>query len=373
MFPLLYDKLQNSVSAFEYNGFGFITECTEFLVTEERNGEYTFSAKIKSTDRLADKIQNGAYIKAKANSQDEPQIFYIEKIKVDKYGDMVILGSHISRLFLSNGTIPQYTNHVITDTPSVIMSELQYALWFEDIPYNWFSFLSDINVKKEFSFGFDSAQDFKSIMFDDERGMATIFKAELHFDNFKTNLLKKRGKEIHRIAFGTNISEFEQVNSINEYYTHIMPYAKCETTDDKEIIVTATEPYRTNLGAVFKRTYLMDCTSKITRTKVNPSTGYNFSEVRAMLKEVVERYMQDTEQVEKYISITVTLESELQKLKNCGLCDKVVVIHKDGSEIESKITKTVYDSISEKYKEIGIGEVKLKMSDFVKIQRRFRR
>lgn len=373
MFPLLYDKLQNSASAFEYNGLGFITECAEFLVTEERNGEYTFQAKIKSTDRLADKIKNGAYIKAKANSQDEPQIFYIEKIKFDKYGDMVISGSHISRLFLQNGTIPQHTNHLMTDIPSAIMTELQYALWFEDIPYNWFSFSSDISAKKDFSLGFNSAKDFKSIMFDDESGMATIFKAELHFDNFKINLLRKRGEETHRIAFGSNISEFEQVNSINEYYTHIMPYARCETVDGEEVTITATEPYRTNLNAVFKKTYLLDCTSKITRTKVNPLNGYNYNEVKAMLKDVVEQYIQDTEQIEEYVSITVTLESELQKLKSCGLCDKAVVIHKDGSEIESKITKTVYDSISEKYKEIGIGEVKLKMSDFVKIQRRFRR
>lgn len=57
MYPLLYDSLQNSTESFNTNGYGFITECTEFLVTEERNGIYTFEAKIKSTDRLIDKVK----------------------------------------------------------------------------------------------------------------------------------------------------------------------------------------------------------------------------------------------------------------------------------------------------------------------------
>ena len=203
--------------------------------------------------------------------------------------------------------------------------------------------------------------------------MTAVFKAELLCDNFNINLLLNRGTDTHRIAFGSNISEFKQVNSINEYYTHIMPYAECETTDGKKVTVTATEPYLTNLNATLKKTYLFDCSSKITRTKVDPQTGYNFSEVRTMLEDAVKEYLQDAEQIAEYVNITVTLESELEALKNCSLCDKVTIINKDGSEIESKITKTVYESISEKYTEIGIGEVNLKMSDFLKIKRRLRR
>lgn len=373
MFPLLYDNAQNSTNAFDYNGYGFITECTEFKVTEERNGAYTFQAKIKGTDRLIGKIKNGAYIKAKANSHDNPQLFYIEKIEVDKYGDMTISGSHISRLFFQNGTVPMYYNYSEVDSPSAIMSNLQYEVWYSDAPYSWFNFSSNIRVKKEFSLGFNSAETFENILLNEENGLTAVFKAELLCDNFNINLLLNRGTDTHRIAFGSNISEFKQVNSINEYYTHIMPYAECETTDGKKVTVTATEPYLTNLNATLKKTYLFDCSSKITRTKVDPQTGYNFSEVRTMLEDAVKEYLQDAEQIAEYVNITVTLESELEALKNCSLCDKVTIVHKDGSEIESKIAKTVYDSISEKYTEIGIGEVNLKMSDFLKIKRRFRR
>lgn len=373
MYPLLYDSLQNSTESFNTNGYGFITECTEFLVTEERNGIYTFEAKIKSTDRLIDKVKNGAYIKAKANSQDGPQVFYIEKIEIDKYGDMTVSGSHISRLFFQNGTVPMYFNYSKDDDPASIISNLQYEVWYKDIPYSWFEFNSNINLKREFSLGFNSAEKFENILLNDGEGLTSVFKAELWCNNFTVNLLSSRGKGTHRLIFGSNISEFKQINSINEYYTHIMPYARCETTEGKEVTVTATELYTTNLNAVFKKTYLFDCTSKITKTKVNPQTGLGYNDVRNMLKDAVEEYLKNTEQVTEYVNITVTLESELANLKDCGLCDKVIVLHKDGSEIESKITKTVYDSISEKYTEIGIGEVNLKMSDFLKIKRGFRR
>lgn len=373
MYPLLYDKVQSDTVAFNYNGYGFITSCTDFLVTEERNGAYTFEAKIKSTERLINKIQTGAYIKAKANSQDAPQLFFIEKIEVDKYGDITISGSHISRLFLQNGTIPQYYNYLLSDTPAAVMSKLLQDVWYETIPYRWFSFATDVDIAKNFSLGFNSAEKFEDILLDSENGLVSIYKGEIYCDNFTISLLANRGKKKHRIAFGANISDFKQTNSLNEYYTHIMPYAKCETIDGNEVTVTATELYKTKLNTLFKRTYLMDCTSRITRLKVDPRTGNNYNEIRTMLKEEVQQYLYDTEQVEEYVNITVTLESELENLRRCGLCDKVIVIHKDGSEIESKITKTVYDSISEKYKEIGIGEVNLKMSDYIKVQRRFRR
>ena len=61
MYPILYniaDYYKNPTPLFESNGFGFLTECTEFLVTMEQNGTYSFSAKIKSTDKLAPKIKN---------------------------------------------------------------------------------------------------------------------------------------------------------------------------------------------------------------------------------------------------------------------------------------------------------------------------
>lgn len=70
-----------------------------------------------------------------------------------------------------------------------------------------------------------------------------------------------------------------------------MPYARCETTEGKEVTVTATELYTTNLNAVFKKTYLFDCTSKITKTKVNPQTGLGYNDVRNMLKDAVEEYL----------------------------------------------------------------------------------
>jgi hypothetical protein len=45
----------------------------------------------------------------------------------------------------------------------------------------------------------------------------------------------------------------------------------------------------------------------------------------------------------------------------------------DGTNLNRKISKTVYDSVSQKYKEITIGDLSMSISDLLKIQRRFKR
>jgi len=162
MYPILYniaDYYKNPTPLFESNGFGFLTECTEFLVTMEQNGTYSFSAKIKSTDKLAPKIKITSYIKAKVNNVSEPQYFYVTKIEVDKNGDLTVSGEHVSRMFFQNGTIPRATDGSMYGTPKELIDHFMrdYSqvgkplyMWFTDAPYKWFNFSSSITAKKGF-------------------------------------------------------------------------------------------------------------------------------------------------------------------------------------------------------------------------------
>ena len=122
-----------------------------------------------------------------------------------------------------------------------------------------------------------------------------------------------------------------------------------------------------------KNTYLYDCTSKIKKYTLNPSTGENYEEVRDALRNAVADYNYSTEQTSETLSIRVTLENELTKMHAIKLYDEVTVVMPDGTNLNRRISKTVYDSVSQKYKEITIGDLSMSMSDLIKIQRRFKR
>ena len=388
MYPILYnvaDFYKNSTPLFESNGFGFLTECTEFLTTMEQNGTYSFSTKIKSTDKLASKIKITSYIKAKVNNVSEPQYFYVTKIEVDKNGDLTVSGEHVSRMFFQNGTIPRATDGSMYGTPKELIDHFMrdYSqagnplhMWFTDTPYKWFNFNSSITTKKTISLGYSQAVKFEEIFKNDDEGLINQFGGVLFFDNFDIHFEKittAGAKSGYRIAFGANVSDFKQSAEIGNYYTHVMPYARCSTTDKDEVVVSSFEPYETGLKRSIKNTYLYDCTSKIKRFTLNKSTGENYEEVRDALRNAVADYNYSTEQTAETLSIKVTLENELTKMHAIKLYDEVTVVMPDGTNLSRRISKTVYDSVSQKYKEITIGDLDMSMSDLLKIQRRFRR
>lgn len=388
MQPILYntaDCYKNSTPLFDSNGFGFLTECTEFLTTMEHNGAYSFSAKIKSTDKLASKIKITSYIKAKVNNVSEPQLFYVTKIEIDKNGDLTVSGEHASRMFFQNGTIPRATDGSMYGTPKELIDHFMrdYSqsgkplyMWFTDVPYRWFNFNSSITTKKTISLGYSQAVKFEEIFKNDDEGLINQFGGVLFFDNFDIYFEKittAGAKSGYRIAFGANVSDFKQSAEIGNYYTHVMPYARCSTTDKDEVVVSSFEPYETGLKRSIKNTYLYDCSSKIKRFTLNKSTGENYEEVRDALRNAVADYNYSTEQTAETLSIKVTLENELTKMNAIKLYDEVTIVMPDGTNFSRRISKTVYDSVSHKYKEITIGDLSMSMSDLLKIQRRFKR
>ena len=162
MQPILYetaDYYKNPTALLESNGVGFLNECTEFLTTMEENGTYSFSAKIKSTDKLASKIKITSYIKAKVNNVSEPQLFYVTKIEVDKNGDLTISGEHVSRMFFQNGTIPRATDGSMYGTPKELIDHFMRDYSQSDKPLHMCSLklhtsglilLRQLPLKKEF-------------------------------------------------------------------------------------------------------------------------------------------------------------------------------------------------------------------------------
>lgn len=118
---------------------------------------------------------------------------------------------------------------------------------------------------------------------------------------------------------------------------------------------------------------MYDCTSKIKKFTLNKSTGENYEEVRDALRNAVADYNYSAGTNIGNSEYKVTLENELTKMHAIKLYDEVTVVMPDGTNFSRRISKTVYDSVSQKYKEVTIGDLEMSMSDLLKIQRRFKK
>ncbi|MBR0089943.1 MAG: hypothetical protein IJP94_08900, partial [Clostridia bacterium] len=104
--------------------------------------------------------------------------------------------------------------------------------------------------------------------------------------------------------------------------------------------------------------------------KYDASTSSGRAAIKSRLNTLTQRYVNsNTSKLgQPKANIVITEQSELNKLQDVGLCDKVRVVHSAaGLTLESnKITKVVYDSLRERYVQHQIGERKLNLSDYIK-------
>lgn len=378
MLPRLYTA---SVDKAHYNnnGLGFLKDCTKCEITEERNGAYTLSMTVAATDPLIPKIAISQIIKAKANNEDNPQLFEITKIVVKSTGEYEITGQHIKYLYCQNcpETDGNYIDMIVKGTPTdVIKLVSEGGLMFESP----FQFKSDIKQIKDFDLNDVKSGKIGDLLAGTDNSLVNVYEGEFHYDNFNVELLKSRGSDSgYRLMFGHNISDYTQTVTNDAEYSHIMGYAKITRSDDKDgYIVLTGDPVQSSTKRKFPKVKIIDFSSKIRDYfggdfKVNPQTGLHMSNIRDMLLNFTNEYMISDEncRTDAEVNIKVTYEPELDKMQNLKLCDTVNVCFNEYTPpIKAKISKVVYDSLAERYTLMEIGEQKVSLLNFIKNKRR---
>lgn len=377
MLPRLYDA-SLSKNSYKTNGYGFIRDCTECLVTEELNGAYSLTLKVASTDPLIDNIGISMIIKAKANNEDSPQLFEINKIVATPQGGLEIQAQHIKFLCCQNciSNTGNTVDYKETGTPQAIMDTVFSDLMFE----NHFEFYSDIETSKEFDLSDSPSKKLGDIFGGTENSLITEFGGEFHYDNFKIEFLKSRGSDSgHKIMFGHNMSDYNQTVTNDAAYSHLMGYAKVTRSDISGGSATlAGSPVLSNTDRVFPKVKLIDFSSKVREYfggdfKVNPQTGENYQDAIDMITYFTNEYMilnVNYRTVEE-VNITITYDHELDKLQNIKLGDTVKVCFGKGRySLSAKISKAIYDSLAERYISIEVGEHKTSLLNFIQNKRR---
>ena len=349
MTPILYKADTVDFSTF---GVGALSECTLCEVTEERNGAFECTLKYPVTGILFAELKNERLIKAKPNDTSKEQLFRIYRITTPINGIVTIYAQHIS-YDLSNIAELMWSSALIS--PSLAMSRL----FTKTATTHNFKCSTDFSSAKPFSVS--KPKSVRACLGGSEGSMLDLWGGEYEWDNFNVILHSKRGKDNGVvIEYGKNLTEMEQDNDFTDVYTDILPYAVF-SDESTEKVVTLSEVTLPIVDTPLRsKTLIKDFTEFF-----EDKASINENSLRNKAKNFIKANPLGVETP----TLTVAFEPLWKQpeystiLERVSLCDTVTIRHSAlGITAKSKVIKTVYDSLAEKYVSITLGSAK---SNFV--------
>ena len=361
MIPVLYEQTERD---FSHNGIGFLSDAVKATVTEERNGAFELSLQYPIAGIWFEQIKTGSIVKAKANETSEPQLFRVYKISKPLQGVVTYSAEHIS--YDLTGVFTLGVNSDETTAEEAMSKAVSGA-----VPECSYTVYSDIAEKRPLATEIPASV---RAVFGTIRD---TFGGEFEFDNFSVKLHKARGSDNGvTIAYGKNLTDLKQESNISECYTHILPYAAYqrepeeydENAEPETVYVYLPEKILPIPGAEAfgrKKIYSLDLSDRF-------EEGAAYTE--AELRELAEDFLTDTDIGAPKVSLSVSFVQlwQTEEYKNIAplervrLCDIVTVkFPRLGVESKSKVVKTVFDTLSEHYESIDLGDVKETLADAV--------
>lgn len=360
MIPILYARNDTN---FNKNGLGLLSDAISCIVTEERNGAFELELKYPITGLHYESLDEDAVIKAKPNDSADNQLFRVYKSSKPINGIVTYYAEHIS-YGLNGNPIPgiQITNSLAAEA---ILKGLQAAVFTHS-----FTAWSDVGTTR--SFENTSPLSVRAFLGGSDNSVLEQYGGEFEFDNFTIKLHAARGSDTGVvIEYGKNLTDIKQERNIEEVYTALYPYAiKKESTEIEttETLVTLSE-------------------------KILPTDSYGaYGHDRAMIKDFSGDFEQDEEITESALrekaqayleentidtpSVNITVSflhlwqtadyAAVAPLEKVKLCDTVTVrFAKLGVEAKAKVIKTVFNTLTEKYDSIELGDAKSSFADTV--------
>lgn len=353
MMPILFES---NASDFSSNGIGVLTDAIECTVEEERNGIFQLHMVYPAGGEFARHIMVGQIISCPVKPQGTNALFDIVRVSSPKYDRIEIDAKHISYR-LNKIVITPYRP---SDAQSigVTLSNLQNRMVNGDGFYFGSSGTFDTGI-----ISFDTPRTARSVLGD----VIETFGGEIVWHNNVASdkqilILKERGSaRDFTLNYGTNITDFRQERNIEETITGIVPFWKGKNATGSVVVVLLTETviYAPNASS-FPRDYVVP---------VDFSSDFDTAPTEEQLRYLAKKYVR-TEGVGvpkisldvSFIQLSETEEyKHFQYFEQLGLCDTININYaKLGVIATAKIIRTVFDVLKGRYKEISLGDAKVR-------------
>ena len=365
MIPILYSK---SDTDYAKNGVGFLTDAISCDVTEERNGKYECAFSYPIDGQHYAEIVEGAVIKVKPNDTSNLQLFRIYNHSKPLNGIVTFAAEHIS--YDLNG-IPIVSLTARSTTAQSAINTAISAGAFES-GYTAWSDISTLN-----SIDLQVPCSIRAALGGQQGSVLDVWGGEFEFDNKQIKLHAHRGSDKGvSIVYGKNLTNINQERNITETYTHIMPFAQyTEETEQNgetvqtDVIVTLTEKVIAIAGAEnvgHQKALVLNLTDAFADNETISESALR-TKANQYLTAHTSLGVPKVSITASFVALWQTEEyKDIAPLERVSLCDTVTVrFTKHGIDAQAKVIKTVYDTLSERYKSVELGEARSNFADTV--------
>lgn len=348
MIPILYEGTETS---FTTNGLGRLSDAITCKVKEERNGSYELEMTYPVSGIHFEDITEGKIILAQPHDGGLTEPFIIYRIEKPINGICTIKGEHISYRLCDIVVMP-FTAGTIQEAFGLIPSKSATS--------NPFNFTTDI--VSSVGYTLDHPMSVRG-MLGGESGsiLDTYGQGDYEFSRFDVTLHSERGADNGvTLRYGKNITDLKNVIDMSNVYTGIVPY----WTDGENTVVLP------------EKVILSEHTGDYPFYIIKPvdfSSDYEEQPTEAQLRDRAQRYITNNEGWKIRNNITVSFVAlwdteeykEIAPLERVNLCDTVHVKYGPlGVDFSTKVVKTDYNVLLERYNSITLGDTYYSLNDY---------
>jgi phage minor structural protein len=346
--PILYTA---GAMDWSNNGLGFLRDCVDCKVTEERNGIYELEMKYPLSGAHYEEIAENCLIKAKTNETADLQLFRVYKSSKPINGIVTYNAQHIS-YDLNGIVVPGLAVNDATAQEAMTQA-LEQAITAH-------GFTAWSNIEAATSTTVPEPCSIRAALGGQRGSILDAFGGEYEFDNLEAKLHKERGADNGvRIEYAKNLTGITATTSTESTYTGLYPYAVLEeglNVSLPEMVIQVP-----HIEGMQERVLTRDFSQELSEKSITTDA----------LRAIAQSWLATNDIGTPNISVTVnfinlsktTEYAQYTNLERVALCDVVTVRHKRlGVDITAKVVKTKYDTLAEQYAEITIGSVKSNMA-----------
>lgn len=356
-YPILYKANETN---FEHLGVSVLSDASKCYVSREKNGIYILEFDYPVNGKDVDKIKEGMYIKSDAGYRTKNQRFVISKITKTQ-NEFKIYCQHISQVKTTMNAI----RPDITVTSVSAIGALR--AWRDNLLDSREEFFvqSDISTLNSTTWKVENIENARDALGGKAGSILDVWGGEYEFDNLNITLHKSMGIDNPTIiAYGKNLLDLEQEQSILETYTSVFPFKKYTDDNNREQLITLPEILldSTHLNKFTHRRIL----------KVDFSSDENLKTVE-QLRSKAKSYIKSNNVGVPKTNLKINYQ-DLSKvegvfdnpaLEQIDLCDRLKVYYNELGILNenAKVVKVIWDVILEENHEIEVGDSRSSFTD----------
>lgn len=362
--PILYDKANYDYSTL---GLGLLKEASNVLATRKRNNfpylEFTYPV----FGVLFSQLEKGkkVVVDVGPGTRSKRQRFEIVRITKPQNGLVSVYCEHIA-LITEKTALNKGQKHTAISAQEAL-NQWRALL----VPQRDFTVFTDLTTVTAMDFSevghFESAAE---ALGGKEGSILQKYNGEYIFDNNEIRLMREGGKETGVvIAYGKNLVDLVQEETIESTYTSIRPYARANEEGASELVLPEVILDSSHVDKFpERRVQTVDLSSR------NPQT---VAELRQFAQYYISSNQVGLPRVNLKVKFTdlysATGEEQHRLLEQLELYDTVTVaFNKLGVNVNAKINQMVWNVLLDKYESIEIGDSRATLGSNQKEQDRDR-